>query len=76
MLFRSTSKENFGFLECTFTLNEQKVKSAYRKVALKYHPDKPTGDKAKFQRLGNVVERVVANIRTLLSIHPELKPGV
>ena len=71
-----TSRENFSFLECTFTLNEKKVNSAYRKVALKYHPDKPTGDKAKFQRLGNGTERVVANIRTLLSIHPELKPSV
>lgn len=33
------------------TSDAGKIKKAYRKLALRFHPDKPTGDTAKFQGL-------------------------
>ncbi|MBL4745900.1 MAG: DnaJ domain-containing protein [Flavobacteriaceae bacterium] len=32
-------------------LSTKKIKSAYRKLAMKYHPDLPTGDHQKFVRI-------------------------
>ena len=71
---KRTTTESFRLLECDFTLNIKKVKSAYRKMALKLHPDKPTNDTKQFKKLGHAVERLVANVNTLLAVHLELSP--
>ena len=35
---------------------EQEIKKGYRKAALKYHPDKPTGDTEKFKQISEAFE--------------------
>lgn len=36
--------------------SEQELKKAYRKAALKFHPDKPTGDSEKFKEIGEAFD--------------------
>ena len=36
--------------------SKDEIKSAYRKAALKYHPDKEGGDEAKFKEAGEAYE--------------------
>ncbi|CAN0299603.1 unnamed protein product, partial [Scytosiphon promiscuus] len=38
------------------TSDAAQIKKAYRKQALRFHPDKPTGDKEKFQGVHKPVE--------------------
>lgn len=40
--------------------NPERVKRTYRKLALRYHPDKPTGDTARFQKVQDCYEKVRA----------------
>jgi hypothetical protein len=40
--------------------NVDRVKRTYHKLALRYHPDKPTGDTARFQKLQDCYEKVCA----------------
>ena len=46
----------WGVLEITQTPDAQIVKSQYRKLARKYHPDVPGGDVYKFNRLNEAYE--------------------
>ncbi|CAN0036476.1 unnamed protein product, partial [Hapterophycus canaliculatus] len=38
------------------TSDAAQIKKAYRKQALRFHPDKPTGDKEKFQAISEAFE--------------------
>ncbi|KAL6928153.1 Molecular chaperone (DnaJ superfamily) [Hanseniaspora valbyensis] len=46
----------YDLLGCSPTASEQELKKGYRKAALKFHPDKPTGDAEKFKEIGEAFE--------------------
>jgi DnaJ-domain-containing protein 1 len=45
----SLRKAHLSVLELPPDADAKDVKAAYRKLAMKYHPDRPTGDEAKFK---------------------------
>lgn len=45
------STELYDLLGITPTANETEIKKAYRRLALRYHPDKPTRDAEKFKQI-------------------------
>jgi len=48
--------EALTILGLTTTASEQEITQAYRKLALQHHPDKPEGNKEKFQQLRDAKE--------------------
>ncbi|WP_127471487.1 DnaJ C-terminal domain-containing protein [Thiomicrorhabdus aquaedulcis] len=50
------SNDYYAILGVSRTANEAEIKKAYRKMAAKWHPDKPTGDEAKFKELSEAYE--------------------
>lgn len=40
----------YGILEISEDFTEKELEKAYRKALLKYHPDKPNGDKNRFEQ--------------------------
>lgn len=45
------SKDYYQTLDVPKTASKEEIKKAFRKLAQKYHPDKPTGDEAKFKEI-------------------------
>lgn len=50
------SKDYYGILGVSRSANEADIKKAYRRLAAKHHPDKPTGDEAKFKEISEAYE--------------------
>jgi curved DNA-binding protein len=50
------SKDYYGILGVGRSASDAEIKKAYRKMAAKYHPDKPTGDEAKFKEISEAYE--------------------
>ena len=50
------SKDYYAILGVSRSASDAEIKKAYRKMAAKYHPDKPTGDEAKFKELSEAYE--------------------
>ncbi|UQB42481.1 DnaJ domain-containing protein [Thiomicrospira microaerophila] len=49
-------KDYYKILGVERTASEAEIKKAYRKLAAKYHPDKPTGDESKFKEISEAYE--------------------
>lgn len=49
-------KDYYEILGVDRTASEADIKKAYRKLAGKYHPDKPTGDESKFKEISEAYE--------------------
>jgi len=50
------SKDYYAALGISRSASDAEIKKAYRKMAAKYHPDKPTGDEAKFKEISEAYE--------------------
>lgn len=48
--------EYYDLLGVEVTATDEQIKKAYRKQALKYHPDRPTGDTEKFKELSKAFQ--------------------
>lgn len=48
--------EYYDLLCVDVTATDEQIKKAYRKQALKYHPDRPTGDTEKFKELSKAFQ--------------------
>lgn len=46
----------YDLLGVSSSANDQEIKKAYRKQALKYHPDKPTGNEEKFKQISELFD--------------------
>lgn len=49
-------KDHYKTLEVAYTATEEEIKSAYRSLARKYHPDVNPGDKAAEQKFKDITE--------------------
>ena len=50
------SKDYYAALGVSRSASDAEIKKAYRKMAAKYHPDKPSGDEAKFKEISEAYE--------------------
>lgn len=57
------TKDYYKILDISKTSNEQEITKAYRKLSMTYHPDRPTGDKLRFQEISEAYE-ILGNIET------------
>jgi len=52
-------KDYYGILEISQDANMQEIKKAYRKLAIKYHPDKISRFDPTLKRLADIRMRIV-----------------
>ena len=52
----ATKRDYYEILEVTRSASQEEIKTSYRKLAMKYHPDKNQGDKAAEDKFKEVAE--------------------
>jgi curved DNA-binding protein CbpA len=58
-----TLEERAKLVLCTLGRTANEIKEAYRRMASKYHPDKPNGDSEKFKLVNEAYEILTDKIR-------------
>ena len=66
---RRNLEQHFAQIECEFSLDICKAKSAYRKCALKAHPDKG-GTKEAFLKLQLSIDKIAMCLTYFLKKYP------
>ena len=51
-----SKRDYYEVLGVNKSASDDEIKKAYRRLALKYHPDRDTGDEAKFKEIGEAYE--------------------
>lgn len=51
-------RDPYSILEVDRGASPEEIKKAYRKMAVKYHPDKPGGDEEKFKEVAAAYDRL------------------
>jgi len=51
-------KDPYRILEIERGASEEEIKKAYRKMAVKYHPDKPGGDEERFKEIAEAYDQL------------------
>ncbi len=72
-LYRNVN-QHFVNLECEFTLDVGRVKSAYRRKALQTHPDKG-GTKEHFQKIQGSMDKIALALAYFAKKYPEAEIG-
>ena len=54
-------KDNYKILEIQPGASPEEIKAAYRKLAHKYHPDKPGGNAEKFKEISEAYKTLIEN---------------
>ncbi len=52
-----------GFFNLSTDFTEEELENAYKQMRLKYHPDRPHGDKEKFMRAFEVYNEIKSNYK-------------
>ena len=52
-------KKNYEILQLDYSATEIDVKNAYRRLAMKYHPDRPNGDELKFKQINKAYSEIL-----------------
>ena len=63
----SNNNNYYNLLEIDETDNIELIKKAYRKLSLKYHPDKNINNKQHFDKITNAYEFIISNINNTKS---------
>ena len=54
-----TLSKSYEILDVKKNSTQEEIKKAYKKLALKYHPDRPNGDENTFKKVGEAYEVIM-----------------
>ena len=63
-IYRLRHAKDFEALELSASASKEEIKQAYRRLAMKWHPDKNPDDKAKAEEMFAMIDRAYKNLTT------------